>query len=75
MSVMQSTQSRAGAAAGTGTGGRRLGVALFVIAAAQLMVVLDTAIVNVALPHVQRALGFSGTGLEWVADLAGVSSV
>jgi len=43
-------------------------VALFVIATAQLMVVLDTAIVNVALPHVQRALGFSGTGLEWVVS-------
>jgi len=65
---MQSTQSRAGAAAGAGAGGRRLGVALFVIATAQLMVVLDTAIVNVALPHVQRALGFSGTGLEWVVS-------
>ena len=68
MSVIQSTQSRAGVAAGAGTGGRRLGVALVVIAAAQLMVVLDTAIVNVALPHVQRALGFSGTGLEWVVS-------
>jgi EmrB/QacA subfamily drug resistance transporter len=68
MSVMQSTRSKAGAA-GTGTGGRRLGVALFVIAAAQLMVVLDTAIVNVALPHMQRALGFSGTGLEWVVSV------
>jgi MFS family permease len=56
-------------AAGTGVGsGRRLGVALLVIAAAQLMVVLDTAIVNVALPHMQRALGFSGTGLEWVVN-------
>ena len=68
MSVMQSTQSRAGVAAGAGTGGRRLGVALVVIAAAQLMVVLDTAIVNVALPHMQHALGFSGTGLEWVVN-------
>jgi EmrB/QacA subfamily drug resistance transporter len=37
-----------------------------VIATAQLMVVLDATIVNVALPHIQRALGFSGTGLEWV---------
>ena len=32
------------------------------------MVVLDATIVNVALPHVQRALGFSGTGLEWVVN-------
>ena len=47
---------------------RRLGLALFVIATAQLMVVLDASIVNVALPHIQRALGFSGEGLEWVIN-------
>ena len=47
---------------------RRLGLALAVIAAAQLMVVLDATIVNVALPHIQRALGFSGTNLEWVVN-------
>ena len=46
----------------------RLGLALAVIATAQLMVVLDASIVNVALPHVQRALGFSGTNLEWVVN-------
>jgi EmrB/QacA subfamily drug resistance transporter len=45
---------------------RRLGLALVVIAAAQLMIVLDATIVNVALPHIERALGFSGAGLEWV---------
>jgi MFS family permease len=39
-----------------------------VLAAAQLMVVLDATIVNVALPHIQRALGFSGTNLEWVVN-------
>ena len=43
-----------------------LGLALVVIATAQLMVVLDATIVNVALPHIQRALGFSGNGLQWV---------
>ena len=47
---------------------RHLGVALVVIATAQLMVVLDASIVNVTLPHIQRALGFSGTGLEWVVN-------
>src|SRR5260370_40900628 len=47
---------------------RHLGLALIVIATAQLMVVLDATIVNVALPHVQRALGFSGSGLEWVVN-------
>jgi EmrB/QacA subfamily drug resistance transporter len=47
---------------------RRLGLALLVIAAAQLMVVLDATIVNVALPHIQDALHFSGTNLEWVVN-------
>jgi EmrB/QacA subfamily drug resistance transporter len=51
-----------------GGGNRRLGLALLVIATAQLMVVLDGTIVNVALPHIQQALGFSGTGLEWVVN-------
>ena len=32
------------------------------------MVVLDATIVNVALPHIQHALGFSGTNLEWVVN-------
>ena len=45
---------------------RHLGLALFVIAAAQLMIILDATIVNVALPQMQRALGFSGSGLEWI---------
>jgi EmrB/QacA subfamily drug resistance transporter len=51
---------------GAGSGPNRLGLALAVIATAQLMVVLDATIVNVALSHIQRALGFSGTGLEWI---------
>jgi MFS family permease len=57
----------------TGDGPRRLGLALFVIATAQLMVVLDAAIVNVALPHIQRALGFTGNGLEWVVTAYAVT--
>jgi EmrB/QacA subfamily drug resistance transporter len=47
---------------------RRLGLALAVIATAQLMVVLDATIVNVALPHIQDALHFSGANLEWVVN-------
>jgi EmrB/QacA subfamily drug resistance transporter len=65
-------QAALGAVAGRGDqpsgGKRRLGLALFVIATAQLMVVLDATIVNVALPHIQTALGFSGSGLEWVVN-------
>ena len=52
----------------TGAAGPPLGLALVVIATAQLMVVLDATIVNVALPHIQHALGFSGSGLEWVVN-------
>src|ERR1700752_91993 len=55
-------------AIGAKKSGRRLGLALLVIATAQLMVVLDATIVNVALPHIQTALGFSGSGLEWVGN-------
>ena len=43
-------------------------VLLFVILAAQLMVVLDTTIVNVALPHIQEAFGFSSSDLSWVLN-------
>jgi EmrB/QacA subfamily drug resistance transporter len=49
-------------------GVRHPGVALLVIATAQLMVVLDATIVNVALPDIQRSLGMSGSGLEWVIN-------
>jgi EmrB/QacA subfamily drug resistance transporter len=42
---------------------------LFVILTAQLMVVLDTTIVNVALPHIQSSLGFSASGLSWVLNI------
>ncbi|MCJ1681103.1 MFS transporter [Streptomyces sp. APSN-46.1] len=41
-------------------------MALAVIAACQLMVVLDATIVNIALPHIQNALAFSTTDLSWV---------
>ena len=47
---------------------RHLGLALLVIATAQLMVVLDASIVNIALPSVQRALHFSSANLEWVIN-------
>lgn len=43
-------------------------VLLLVILTAQLMVVLDTTIVNVALPHIQQGLGFTAGGLSWVLN-------
>jgi EmrB/QacA subfamily drug resistance transporter len=39
---------------------------LVVVAIAQLMVVLDSTIVNIALPSAQRALGFPNSDRQWV---------
>ncbi|MDL5160250.1 DHA2 family efflux MFS transporter permease subunit [Actinomycetospora termitidis] len=41
---------------------------LLVACLAQFMVVLDVSIVNVALPAMREALGFSATGLQWVVS-------
>jgi EmrB/QacA subfamily drug resistance transporter len=35
---------------------------------AQFMVILDVSVVNVALPAIHRALGFSESGLQWVVN-------
>ncbi len=40
--------------------------ALVVLAAAQFMVIMDTSIIGVALPGMQRDLGFSQGDLQWV---------
>src|SRR3954465_13952060 len=45
---------------------RRL--ALGVLSAAMLMTVLDGSIVTVAMPAVQRDLGFSAAGLSWMVN-------
>jgi EmrB/QacA subfamily drug resistance transporter len=45
---------------------RRRWSALALIVTAQFMVILDVAIVNVALPSIKSDLGFSRTGLQWV---------
>src|SRR5947208_684889 len=66
MATTASVARRAGR--GTASQTRNLGLALVVIALAQLMVVLDTAIVNIALPSIQRGLHFTPTGLEWVVN-------
>ncbi|TAL14730.1 DHA2 family efflux MFS transporter permease subunit [Patescibacteria group bacterium] len=39
---------------------------LIILAAAQLMVVLDSSVVNVALPAVQHAFNLTSSGLQWV---------
>ena len=63
----------AGRAASAAQAPRRLGLVLAVITTAQLMLALDLTIVNVALPHIQAALGFSGSNLEWVVNAYAVA--
>lgn len=50
------------------SGGRRRWLVLAVLVVAQFMVVLDAAIVNVALPSIQRSLHFSEADLQWVVN-------
>src|ERR1700730_10888093 len=42
--------------------------ALIVLCLGALMIVLDTTIVNVALPSIRQDLGFSETSLAWVGN-------
>jgi EmrB/QacA subfamily drug resistance transporter len=62
----------AGPPASTGpanaAGNRRRWIALVIVCFAMLMNALDQTIVNVALPTIQRELGFSQAGLAWVVD-------
>lgn len=47
---------------------RNATIALLVICGAQMMIVLDNTIVNVALPSMQAELNLSATGLSWVIN-------
>lgn len=47
---------------------RRRWLALMVLCLGVLMIVLDTTIVNVALPSIRQDLGFSETSLVWVVN-------
>src|SRR4026207_2226273 len=47
---------------------RRTWIALLLLCMVQFMVVLDIAIVNVALPSIQTDLGFSQENLQWVVS-------
>ena len=53
--------------AATTAGSRKLWAALAVVMVGTVMVVLDTTIVNVALPQIADALG-AGEGIEWVVS-------
>src|SRR5437870_10480563 len=52
----------------TSIDGRTRWLALIVLCLGALMIVLDTTIVNVALPSIREDLGFSQTSLAWVVN-------
>jgi EmrB/QacA subfamily drug resistance transporter len=58
--------SEPSALSASNTEGKNLNVALAVICCAQLMIVLDSTVVNVAIPTIHHALHFSETNLEWL---------
>src|SRR5262249_61436371 len=47
---------------------RKRWLALYMLCAGELMIVLDTTIVNVALPSIQGSLGFTKSALVWVVN-------
>src|SRR5438874_7185130 len=47
---------------------RRRWITLFIVCMAQLMIVLDVTIVNVALPSIQHDLRFSQANLSWLVN-------
>jgi len=53
---------------GSASNERRRYAALALIVTAQFMVILDVAIVNVALPSIKTDLGFSQASLQWVVS-------
>jgi len=46
----------------------RPGIALAIMLGAQLMVILDMTVVNIALPHIATGLHFTATSLSWVMN-------
>src|SRR6201981_3892660 len=46
----------------------RPGIALAIMLSAQLMIILDMTVVNIALPHIQASLHFSTASLSWVLN-------
>ncbi len=55
-------------AAGSSTASTRRWLALLVVLVAQLMVILDSSVVNVALPVIQKDLSISQANLTWVIN-------
>ena len=56
-----------------GNAGSRRWLILAVICAAALMIVLDTTVMNLALPSAQRALGFTNADRQWIVTAYSLS--
>jgi EmrB/QacA subfamily drug resistance transporter len=70
-STLTSPPRRTTATAAPGQGSpaaRGLGLGLYLVLLAQLMLVLDATVVNVALPHISTDLDFTPAGLSWVLN-------
>ena len=67
-----STSSITGSILGRPSGASRLrdrrGLALALVLGAQLMIILDMTVVNIALPSIARGLHFSAPSLSWVLN-------
>jgi EmrB/QacA subfamily drug resistance transporter len=68
MSAALATRLDEGEREGAARPGTRRWVALGLVCFGALMIVLDGTIVNIALPSIQRDLGFSQSGLAWVVN-------
>jgi EmrB/QacA subfamily drug resistance transporter len=64
-SIMQETRQLPGRAAALRD---RRGLALAIVLGAQLMIILDLTVVNIALPSIARGLHFSVPALSWVLN-------
>ena len=67
MSTTSIPQTITRAARDPGRGSQR-GVALAIVLGAQLMIILDLTVVNIALPSIARGLNFSAPSLSWVLN-------
>src|SRR5579859_6461190 len=66
--MTSASPASAAAAARKARPGANPGIALAIMLGAQLMIILDATVVNIALPHIQTGLHFSATSLSWVMN-------
>ncbi|WP_326673368.1 MFS transporter [Streptomyces sp. NBC_01257] len=66
--MTSSTTPSTAVAGAAGQVARHPGIILAIIVSCQMMVVVDTTAMTVALPQIQADLGFSATGLSWVLN-------